>query len=134
MLWRYFLAKLKGIDKLRKRVEKIRRKLPYEVGPALYQEALIEQKESMRRTPVDTDALRASHETSQPKIFGITGGSVEVTISVGGASAPYALIVHEDPTAFHPVGQYKFLESTLRESAPHMLKRIGRRIHLNRVI
>jgi hypothetical protein len=40
----------------------------------------------------------------------------------------YAVYVHEDPDAFHPYGEYKFLEKTLRESAPFMSERVGARL------
>jgi hypothetical protein len=99
-----------------------------EGGRALYQEALVEQKESMRRTPVNTGALRGSHETSRPAQ---DGGNVSVTITVGGPAAPYAVPVHENLDAHHPVGQAKFLESVIMESRPHMAERIARRIDLN---
>tara|TARA_R110000824_G_scaffold167181_1_gene343948 strand:- start:6438 stop:6761 length:324 start_codon:yes stop_codon:yes gene_type:complete len=100
-----------------------------QAGRALVEEAQIEQKESMKRTPVLTGALRASHETSD---FTLGKNTIEVDIKVGGASAPYAVAVHEDLSAFHRVGQAKFLESTIRESAPHMASRVSRRLHLNK--
>lgn len=96
-----------------------------EGGRALYQEALIEMKESMARTPVATGALRASHVTDPPAV---TNGEVSVAIRVGGPSVPYAMIVHENLDAYHPVGQAKFLESTLYESAPHMAERVADRL------
>jgi len=120
-----------GGEELKETFEKILKAVPHEVSEALYQEAEIERKESMRRTPVDTGALRASHETSRPEM-GWEGW--EVTISVGGPAAPYAVYVHEDMEAFHHVGQAKFLESTIKESAPHMAKRVANRIDLNKAV
>lgn len=35
-----------------------------------------------------------------------------------GFSAEYAIYVHEDLTAFHPVGQAKYLEQPLRQNRP----------------
>ena len=102
--------------------------IPLVAAAALYQEALVEQKKSMKRTPVDTGALRDSHQTSLPKW---QGQNLQVTIKVGGPAASYAVIVHEDMEAFHEVGQAKFLESTILESAPFLLERIGARMKLN---
>jgi len=121
------LAKVTGVRAIRAKLKQMSSALALKTGQALYQEALIEQKESMRRTPVDTGALRASHETSD---FKFVGNTIEVAIKVGGPAAPYAVTVHEDLEAHHKVGQAKFLESTLRESAPFMLERVASRVKL----
>jgi len=102
-----------------------------EMGKALYAEAQIERRESMKRTPVDLGPLRASHTVFPPKG---AGDIVTVDIAVGGPSASYAVIVHEDLDAQHTTGQAKFLESTLRESAPHMAARVGKRIDLQKLV
>jgi len=121
---------LKGGAELRRKLQQIAKEAPKELGRALFQEAQIERTESMRRTPVDTGALRASHEVTPPKI---EGRDISVSIVVGGPAAPYAVPVHEDLEANHPVGQAKFLESTIRESAPHMGRRLANRVDLNRM-
>ena len=121
---------LVGAAKLEAKLRQLGAAAIREGGRALYQEALVEQKESMRRTPVDTGALSGSHETSKPEQ---DGQDVSVTITVGGPAAPYAMPVHENLDAFHKVGQAKFLESTIMESRPHMAERIARRIDLNAV-
>lgn len=100
---------------------------PMRVGIALYQEALIEEQESRRRTPVKKGVLKGSHETDKPKISGM---DISVTIRVGGPAAPYAVHVHENLEAYHPNGQAKFLESTIRESAKHMASRVGKRLNI----
>jgi hypothetical protein len=56
--------------------------------------------------PVDTGALRASGFVDLPIV---TAGGGYVELGFGGPSAPYALIVHEDLTKRHPVGQAKYL-------------------------
>jgi hypothetical protein len=119
---------LVGAAKLEAKLRQLGAAAIKEGGRALYQEALVEQKESMRRTPVDTGALKGSHETSKPEQG---GGDVSVTITVGGPAAPYAVPVHENLHAFHKVGQAKFLESTILESRSSMAERIARRIDLN---
>jgi hypothetical protein len=134
---------IQGADDLVKRLLRIGADVRAEGGRALFQEALVEAKESMRRTPVETGALRASHEVERPVV---DGEDVSVRIVVGGPAGShtpggtqksdvgYALIVHEDLEADHKVGQAKFLESTLHESAPHMAGRLAARIDLNRAI
>lgn len=120
-----------GIEKVQRRLQQLAQRIPNEVARALYEEAQIERTESMRRTPVDTGALRGSHHVTGPEI---RGREISVTIEVGGAAAPYAIQVHEDLSAFHRVGQAKFLESTILESAPFFASRVARRIDLNKAV
>lgn len=117
------------------------RKMPEQIGVALYQEAQIEATEMKKRTPVDTrpnqwypyqqaphpGQLRNSIHVEDPEQH---GRRIEVVIATG-AEAPYAIFVHEDPDAFHPVGEWKFMESVLNESAPYMNARLARRLHVN---
>jgi hypothetical protein len=101
-----------------------------EIPKALFQEASIEMTESKRRVPVDTGVLRASGFVDKPEL---KGGVHSITMAYGGAASEYALIVHEDLTAFHPHGEAKYLESVLRESEPFMAGRIAARLALNKV-
>lgn len=67
--------------------------------------------------PVETGALRASGFVEPP----ITrGAETSVTVGFGGPAAPYAVIVHEDLTKRHPVGQAKYLELPLRAALEGM--------------
>lgn len=102
-----------------------------EFGRALYEEIKIEAKEVERRTPRKTGALRRSIKVSKPDLRNKT---VAVTISVGGETAPYAVYVHEDLEAVHPIGQAKYLSSVINESKRHMAARVARRIDINRAI
>jgi hypothetical protein len=117
--------KLLGVDQLRKRLRAITRRQPDEVGKALYAEGLSIQRVSMRRTPVDTGALRGSHVTTEP-VF--NGRDVSVRVEVGGPAAPYALQVHEDLDAGHKVGQAKFMQSAAYDAKPGMGGRIAKRL------
>lgn len=45
----------------------------------------------------------------------LTGDKLEIVI---GYKAPYAVYVHENLEAYHPVGQAKFLEVAIRRLAP----------------
>lgn len=122
---------LKGVEGVRRKLERLAQQMPNEVARAMFEEMQIEATESRKRTPVDTGALRASHHVLKPDI---SNRDIKVSIEVGGPSAPYAIIVHEDLQAFHKVGQAKFLESTILESAPFMAKRIANRIELERLL
>lgn len=124
-------TRLKGVEAMQAKLRRLQERLPDAVGRALYQEAQIERTESMRRTPFELGTLRASHRVTPPRY---EGRKVTVTITVGGAAAAYAIYVHEDLDAYHPYGRSKFLESTLKESAPYMAARIARRIRLGDLI
>lgn len=82
----------------------------------------VELQESNRRCPKKTGALVATG-TRHPAT--VSGNVITVPITYGGGDVDYAIYVHEDPEAHHPNGQFKFLESTLRESAPYMAERIA---------
>ena len=115
------------IDTVIGNINQLEQTLPLKVAAALYQEALVVQKESMKRTPVDTGALRASHETSPPRW---KGDSLEVTIKVGGPAAGYAAPVHELTEIKHENGRAKFLESAVHEAASTLLERVAKRMKL----
>ena len=128
------------IDRVIGNMKKLDHTLPLKAAAALYQEGLLVQKASMKRTPVDTGALRASHETSIPEWV---GDNLEVTIQVGGPAASYAVIVHEDLEADHTktikrkgkkisrkVGEAKFLEKSVDEAEAGLLARLARRMKL----
>lgn len=121
--------KLRGVDAMRAKIRKIAANLPNKVGAALYREAEIEMTESKKRVPVDTGTLRASGMVSEPVK---ENGQISVTLSYGGAAKDYAIPVHENLEAFHPVGQAKYLESVLNESRPHMLERLANRLDLGK--
>lgn len=120
-----------GANNTLRDIKKLKLFAPDEFARALYQEGQIEVKEIKRRTPVDTGALRASISLTQPIR---QGRRIWVEVEAGGASAPYAFIVHEDLEAFHGNGEAKFIERPLAESAPYLAERIAKRIDLNRAL
>ncbi len=120
-----------GMNEVIGRLQRIHDGLPDEMANALREEAKIELREAIRRTPRDTGALRKSGKISEVKKSERT---CSINISFGGEQAPYAIYVHEDLEAYHPVGQAKFLESVLLESRPHMAKRLAARIKLQRLL
>jgi hypothetical protein len=124
---------VKGVTEMNRALREIIDIFPRRVEAALYAEAQIEMTEAKRRTPVDTGKLRASGRVSQPVREGRT---ITVTLSFGGGAITYAVIVHENLEANHDSppfggGQAKFLESTLNESRPYIMPRIGKRLDLN---
>jgi len=117
---------LEGVGEMARRLQEIVARMKRELETAVYQEALDVQRFSMRMTPVETGALRASHETKRPRTD--SGGTIVVDIVVGGPSAPYALYVHENLDANHEVGQAKFLETAVLASQPTFASNVAKRL------
>jgi hypothetical protein len=122
-------AGLSGVAEMRAKIDAFARQFPDKVGAALYLEAQIEMTESKRRCPVDVTEhaphpglLRSTGIVETPVR---EGKKIRVTLSYG---TDYAVYVHEILTNFHKVGQAKFLESTLNESAPFIAARVARRV------
>lgn len=128
---RFMRVRVTGAEEMRTKLLRASVMFPQEVAKALYEEAGIEMTEAKRRTPVDTGALRTSGHVTKPSW---SGRKVSVNLYFGGPAAPYAIYVHENEDAFHRVGQAKFLESTLNESAPHFAARVSARINLNHLV
>jgi hypothetical protein len=116
-------------SKIVSNLRSLKQAAPGEIARALYQETQIEATECKRRCPVDTGALRSSIHVEGPAQ---SGRKIMTLIVCGGQAAPYAIFVHENLSAHHPVGEAKFIESTLLESSPHMADRVAHRISLNR--
>jgi hypothetical protein len=112
---------------------------PRATRDAMKAEMEIEKKEVIQRTPKDTGALRESIKVLEPvkdiKSYSCTiiAGGANVNPKSNKTTMEYAAIVHEDPDAYHPIGQWKYIESVLRESAPYMFKRIANRIEMKKV-
>lgn len=117
-----------GAADMAEKIARICTQTQQRIGSALYREGLDVMKDSMRRTPVDTGALRASHEL-QP-VQG-RGDETSITIQAGGPSAPYGLIVHERLDVNHPVGEAKFLENAINAAKPGLLDRMAARLKLD---
>lgn len=92
---------------------------------AVYMEAQDVLRESKRIVPVDTGALKNSGRVEKPSV---SARGVSVEITYGGAAAPYALYVHEDPDAQHAAGKtYKFLEIPAMQRAPIFTRNVKER-------
>lgn len=119
------MFRIEGGDNLGRKLDSVAKRVAKQIEAALYQEAEAVRTDSMRNTPVDTGALRASHRVERPVV---RDGGVEVEIVVGGPAADYAVYVHEDLDAFHRVGEAKFLEKAVNRARPGLSGRIGGRI------
>lgn len=114
---------LSGADSLIAKIQTLAVEAPVKVGAGLYLEAQAILAEATKITPIDTGALRASGHVEHPTIDGL---AIEVRIGYGGASAPYALFVHERLDLFHePPTQAKFLEATMNAHAADFAGRLA---------
>src|SRR6267143_5406309 len=132
-------GRMLGVSEMRAKLKAIAAKFPDVVGAAIYQEGQIEMTESKRRCPVSPTpapkgvvpgTLRASGTVHPPERV---GRRISVTLSYGGAAQAYDVVQHENPDYIHTTGQWKYLESVLRESRSHMAARIGARIYLSKM-
>lgn len=121
------LLRLTGQKQILQRISRIAKQMPDTIVKALTQEGNVELTEMRRRTPVEFGPLRASLTMSVER----NGSRITLEFGAGGPSAPYAVYVHERTELLHKVGEAKFIERPLKESAPHWSSRISRRIHLN---
>lgn len=129
------MSKVFGVDQMIGNLKKIADEFPNKVGAAIYREAEIEVTEMKRRCPVDTRP-NAPHPGNLRNSIHVEdwekrGKNISVIYATG-AQAPYAVYVHEDPDAFHPVGEWKFMESVIKESRRYMAARIATRIHMGK--
>ena len=115
-----------------KDLTKLAAKIQDEFAIAQLQETIVEAKECRRVTPIDTGLLRASVRAKGPVREDRTVKTWIVAGEQGSGAEAYALIVHEDPDAHHPVGAWKYIEHPLKESAPYMAQRIAKRVDVNR--
>lgn len=114
---------------MEQKFRRIVKALPEETRRALLEDTEIDATECRKRVPVRFGNLKGTiHVEDQSK-----GNQAKVAIVAGGPAAPYAVYVHEDLEAFHPNGEAKFIESVIKESAPHKLQRVAARIDLSKL-
>lgn len=131
-------AYLNGTD-FKARLRRVSTRYPDVVGAGLFQETQIEATEVKKRTPVYAGppgpskpipgVLRASVQAIGPFR---EGRIIYTKIIAGGAAGAYAARQHEETTWFHKIGQAKYIESVIVESAPFMASRVGKRIGLDK--
>lgn len=122
----------RGGREMQVKMQRLAKEMPERMGRALRIEMETEVTEMKRRTPVDITPnaphpgnLRNSLHVEGPEQRGDTVSVAAVT------NVDYAIYVHENPDAYHPVGQWKFMESVLNESAPYMASRLARHLRLD---
>ena len=120
-----FTVKLAGTKKLQAILRRGGKAAPAILGAALFRFAEEHVAGPAKKTyvPVVTGALRSSIHTKLPMV---TPRGASVTVGAGGAAAPYAARVHENPRAgktggvspsgspyrrWSRVGQWKYLET-----------------------
>lgn len=106
--------KLEGFVELTKKLNKSISEISSVVEDALLDCGNDLQQKAQDLTPVDTGALRASAFTEAE-----SGSNPSVIV---GYTEEYAIFVHENLEAHHPVGQAKFLEQPLKENADKYVK------------
>lgn len=107
-----------------------------ELAVQLYREGTGIMEQSKPLVPVDTGTLRSSAYVSEPVQdgdivsieFGYGGPAGGVNPKTGQSVDSYALFVHENLEAFHPVGMAKFLEIPFLAARRDMTKRIAANI------
>lgn len=114
--------RLHGVPQLDRALRRLGRQAPKALAAGLVTEAENVMRESRRQVPVDTGTLRASGDVFPPQV---RGSDVEVTM---GYTASYAIFVHENLTAHHPVGSAKFLERPLLAAWNGMGRRLASRL------
>ena len=118
----------RGTRAMARKIDRIAREFPSRVEQSLRVEAELVMTESKKSfVPVDTGALRSSGHVQPVER---RGRELSVTLAFGGPAAPYAIFVHEDPDAHHPVGSWKYLEIPLRAAIPGMARRIAAEVKL----
>lgn len=96
------------------------------VAKALYLEANDAFNESQIEVPVDLGVLQSSGHVTLPEW---AGHQVTISIVYGGASANYAVYVHEDLEARHdPPTKAKYLEDPVSRASMTMAARLGERV------
>lgn len=115
----------KGIDKLISALKQAPATALEALGVAVVDEMDAVMEEAKRRTPVDTGTLRGSGVVVGPEK---QGTQVTAIAGFGGAASDYAVVVHEDLSASHGVGEAKFLERPMLERAGQIPRNLAVRL------
>lgn len=107
--------KLEGLTKVLNNLNDEIGKIKNKSGEGVMKAALLVERDSKKKTPVDTGNLKAGTYVQPVKTR--KGNGAEI-----GYTANYAIHVHERKELIHPVGQYKFLEAALNEDERKILE------------
>lgn len=136
---------LRGTKAMKRKIERIAEQFPNRVERALRVEAeLVMTRSKKDLVPVDLGPLRSSGHVKDVER---RDKELSVTLAFGDAAAPYAIAVHEHPSAFSPpswegkaisdIGKWsedgrgpKYLERAINEAIPGMARRIAASLRL----
>ena len=140
--------KLEGAERVRRELKSIANRYPGKMEAALTLEAeRIMTVSKQDYVPVDDNPLRSSGHVQPTERSGRLGlgDDVEISLSFGGSSAPYALAVHEHPSdhspptwegkviTFSPPGRGpKYLEIPFRLARVGMAARVAKTLGVDR--
>ncbi len=125
-----------GLDKVMKNLNKEIARIDGASMAGLWDVGLQIQRASQNRVPVDTGNLKGSHYTragTQLTRLHRRGDAPDPTGSVPnntveiGATASYAMSVHENMEARHRVGMAKFMERAITDNQSKILEIVRRR-------
>lgn len=123
--------KYTGADAAIRDIEKLAAGSRAEFAQAAVDTLAARVPEVQRRTPFESGELRDTVRVEGPEI---NGNRITAAIVAGGGEVDYALYVHEDMEADHPIGEAKFIESVLKEAVPVAPKEIGARVNLDKLL
>jgi hypothetical protein len=118
-------------------VRRIQQRFPDESGRVIHDELeQVELPETQRRVPVKYGDLKSTGRVTEPET---RGNTTSCSIAYGGESTngkdvDYALYVHENLEAEHPIGEAKYVSGPLNESAPHLSNRFARRWRMDNLV
>jgi hypothetical protein len=110
------VSKIKGVEAVVRALKQYRKTKQKQLERGLKKAGLFLQRRAQQLCPVDTGLLKNSAATriEHP-------GTPKVSVSVGFFTS-YAIFVHENLDAHHPVGQAKFLTTPLRQEHKKLMQ------------
>lgn len=136
---------VKGDKEMLRKLKSLQNKFPDEIKIALRIEAERVMKDSKQNfVPVESGVLRSTGFVADPYR---KGDDVSVSLSYGGAAAPYATALHEHPSESSPptwegkalvftkegTGP-KYLETPLKNAIPGMADRMAKTLELSKLV
>lgn len=136
--------KLSGAEKLKAAIVGKAKSIRQQAEDALRLEAEFVGTDSMMKVPIRDGALRASKHLVPETGVNVEGDVISVSISYGGAAAPYASAVHEYPERHSPPSWEKaesvefgpgdrgpkYLSRAMDEAEDGMSERIAEKIEI----
>lgn len=110
---------IEGLDKTLKNINKMFAKSPLAAQTALIKVSNHILAEAVQDCPVDQGTLRRSGKVDEID-FSLIESSVRIVFDVD-----YAVYVHENLQAHHPVGHAKFLENAVSSIAPELVTEVA---------